>query len=57
MYPYLTYAVITWGNTYVTTLQSLITLRKKAIRLISFSAFRAHGSPLFSHLEILISSK
>ena len=53
IYPYLTYALTTWGNTYVTTLKSLITLQKKGIRLISFAEFRAHTSPLFSHLEIL----
>ena len=53
IYPYLTYAVTTWGNTYVTTLKSLISLQKKAIRLISFFEFRAHTSHLFNHLEIL----
>ena len=39
IYPYLTYAVTTWGNTYATTLKPLITLQKKAIRLISFLEF------------------
>ena len=53
IYPYLTYALTTWGNTYATTLKSLITLQKKAIRLISFPEFRAHTSPLFAHLKIL----
>ena len=53
IYPYLTYAVTTWGNTYPTTLKPLITLHKKAIQLIRFSEFRAHTSPLFAHLKIL----
>ena len=53
IYPYLTYAVTTWGNTYATTLKPLITLQKKAIRLISLSEFRAHTCPLFAHLKIL----
>ena len=53
IYPYLTYAVTTWDNTYAITLKPLITLQKKAIRLISFSEFRAHTSPLFAHLKIL----
>ena len=34
-------------------LKPLITLQKKAIRLISFSEFRANTSPLFAHLKIL----
>ena len=53
IYLCLTYAVITWGNTYAATLKSLITLKKKAIRLTGFSEFRAHTSSLFGHLVIL----
>lgn len=53
IYPHLTYAVITWGNTYPSTLTPLITLQKKALRIMTFSDFRAHSSPLFQRLDIL----
>ena len=44
---------MTWGNTYSTTLQPLTILQKKAIRIITFSKFDAHSTPLFYRLEIL----
>ena len=47
IYSFLTYAVLLWGNTYITNLSPLITLQKKAIRIITFSDYRAHTSPLF----------
>jgi hypothetical protein len=53
IYPFITYGVITWGNTYPTTLNSLYLLQKKALRLISFSGFRDHSNPLFIKYEIL----
>ena len=39
VYPFLTYCVIAWGNTYQTSLQPLFVLQKKAIRIITFSSF------------------
>ena len=53
IYPFLTYGIPIWGNTYVSTLKPLITLQKKAIRIITFSGFRAHTSPLYKQLGIL----
>lgn len=53
IYPFLTYGIITWGNTYPTTLKLLLLLQKKALRLISFSSFRDHSNPLFIKYEIL----
>ena len=53
IYPFLTYSLITWGNTYPTTLQLLITLQKKAVRIITFSDFNSHSSPLFRKLGLL----
>ena len=53
IYPFLTYSSITWRNTYPTTLQPLITLQKKAVRIISFSDFNSHSSPLFRKLGLL----
>ena len=53
IYPFLTYSLITWGNTYPTSLQPLITLQKKAVRIITFSNFNSHSSPLFRKLGLL----
>ncbi len=47
------YALIIWGNTYLTTLKPLIILQKKAMRVITFSRFDQHSSPLFKRLQIL----
>ena len=52
IYPFFTYD-LTCGNTYITTLRSLIILQKKAIRVITFSDFREHSSPLFHALSII----
>ena len=53
IYPSLTYGLITWGNTYPTTIKSLFVLQKKALRLISFSSFKDHSNPLFLRYKIL----
>ena len=47
IYSFLTYGIIVWGNTYSSNLLPLIILQKKAIRIITFSDFRAHTSPIF----------
>ena len=46
IYPFLTYGIIIWGNTYKTTLQPIFILQKRAMRLITFSRFDEHSSPL-----------
>ena len=53
IYPFFTYGLITWGNTYITTLRPLIILQKKAVRVITFSDFREHSSSLFHALSII----
>ena len=53
IYPFLTYGIIIWGNTYNTTLQPIFILQKRAMRLITFSRFDEHSSPLFKSLEII----
>ena len=53
IYPLLTYSLITWGNTYQTTLLPLIILQKKAVRIMTFSEYNSHSSPLFQKLKIL----
>ena len=53
VYPFLTYALTVWGNTYITTLKPLIILQKRAVRIIMFSKPDAHSAPLFKQLGIL----
>ena len=53
VYPYLTYNVITWGGTFSSHLENLITQQKRIVRIISDAPFLAHTSPLFANLRIL----
>ena len=53
IYPFLTYSLITWGTTYQTALLPLITLQKRTVRIITFSEYSCHSSPLFRKLKIL----
>ena len=53
VYPFLIDGIITWGNTYPTTIQPLSVLQKKAVRIMTFSKFDEHSSPLFKKLNII----
>ena len=53
IYPFLIYGIIAWGNTYPSTLHPLYILQKKAMKIITFSKFDEHSSPLFKHLNII----
>ena len=53
VYPFLTYCIIAWGNTYQTSLQPLFVLQKKAITIITFSSFFEHTGPLFKDLNVI----
>ena len=53
IYPFFTYGLSIWGNTYSSTLRPLIILQKRAIRMITFSEPGEHSEPLFKELEIL----
>jgi hypothetical protein len=50
---HLRYACQTWGLCNSTNSRRILTLQKTAIRLITFSEFRAHSSPLFLELKLL----
>src|SRR6218665_3497258 len=52
IHPYLAYCNVCWASTYQASLDRLIKLQKKAIRVITKSAFAAHTSPLFHQLKI-----
>ena len=51
--PFFNSCVIAWGNAHQSTLQPLSNLQKKAIRIIIFSSFIEHSSPLFKDLNIV----
>ena len=53
IYPYVCYGLIAWGSACQTTLQPLITLQKKAVRIITCSKFDDHSSPLFKATNIV----
>ena len=53
VYPFPTYGLIAWGNTYDRTLKPVVVLQKKAVRIITFSNRDAHSSPLFSQLGLI----
>ena len=52
-YPFLTYGALLWGNTYTSTLNPLILLQKRVVRIICFAKFDDHSSPLFKSLNLL----
>jgi len=52
IHSYLAYCNVCWASTYQASLDRLIKLQKKAIRVITKSAFAAHTSPLFHQLKI-----
>lgn len=53
IYSYLSYGIIIWGGTYHVHLQPLITLQKRAIRIINKQPYLAHTNVLFFQNKIL----
>ena len=53
IYPYFTYCNILWGCAKPSILQKLISLQKRAIRLVSRSSYRSSTGLLFCHIGIL----
>ena len=53
IYPYLNYCILIWGNTCQSYIQPLITIQKRAIRLIKGAQRLDHSDPLFKELRIL----
>ena len=53
IYPYLTYCNLIWASTYVTNLQRIYLLQKRAVRAISKADYKASSKPLFSNWKIL----
>ena len=53
IYPYLTYCNLVWASTYVSNLQRIYLLQKRAVRSISKADYKAPSKPLFTKLNIL----
>ena len=51
--PYLTYGILIWGNTYQTSLDRLLLLQKKCIRILCNCGMYSHCDPLFIENKIL----
>ena len=51
--PFFTYCIQTWGNNYQTKFSKLISLQKKAIRVIDHADWNDHTSPLFRKHNLL----
>ena len=54
VYPFLTYGLVVWGNTYATTLKPIVTLQKQTLRIIiTLSKPDVQSSPIFSQLGLI----
>ena len=53
IFPYLNYALLSWGNTHKTKLTKIITKQNKAVKLMLFARIRENASPYYTLLEIL----
>ena len=53
IYPYLLYCSIIWAGAAAATLNRLIVLQNRAVRLITSSPFRASASPIYKQLNLL----
>ena len=52
--PHIEYGIVTWGGVKNSKLQKFRTLqKKKAIRAVNNSTFKAHSNSLFSKLKVL----
>ena len=50
---YLTYCNLIWASTYVTNLERIYLLQKRAVRAISKADYKASSKPLFANLKFL----
>jgi len=51
--PILGYSLVLWGYTYNNHTNILISLQKRAVRVVTFSRFDALSEPLFEKLDIM----
>ena len=53
IYPYFTYCITVWGNTYPSIIDPLIRCQKRAVRIVKGVGKYDHTSPIFYNLKIL----
>ena len=53
IFSYLNYCNLVWGSAYECHLKPLFTLQKKAVRIITKSAYDERSAPIFNTLKIL----
>ena len=53
IYPYNTYCITVWGNTFSSVLEPLMKLQKRAVRQITGAGRYGHTMPIFQSLNIL----
>jgi hypothetical protein len=53
IYPYLTYCNLIWGSASASTLNRLVCLQNRAIRLVTRANFRSSCNPLFARSRLL----
>ena len=57
IYPYLIYCIEIWGISPQTHLTPLLLLKKKIVRIMTYSTFYTHTAPIFKELQILTVDK
>ena len=50
--PYLTYGICAWGNCALTFQRKIVTLQKRALRLIYFCKSKEHTVPFFLKIKL-----
>ena len=53
IFSYMNYCNLVWGSAYECHLKPLLTLQKKAVRIITKSAYDERSAPIFNSLKIL----
>ena len=53
VYPYIIYCNLSWGHTFISSLQPIIITQKRIVRTLSNASFYAHTNPLFHEQSIL----
>jgi hypothetical protein len=53
VYPYLSYGVLLWGSIFKSLCNKIITMQKKAVRIIAHASYYAHTHSIFQQFKIL----
>ena len=53
IYPYYTYCITVWGNTFSSVVEPLIKLQKRAVRQITGAGRYDHTMPIFQSLNVM----